>query len=1179
MRPFLYTYLFFFFGLFTSVYAQENQTYFEKYDVKSGLPESTVRDMVEDQQGYIWMATQNGLVRYDGYQYKVYQLGTQQTNLDPITNVRNIYLDKNNILWVSTNCNGLFKYNRTIDTFTQFVYPEKDIAVTYIICTDDKDGNLWGYVSKDWMTSYLWKLDKKGDFEFFGKQFKKANYTNASRFYSAVTSQSGKVWFGSNNGFYSYEGKNNPLKGYATSNIPEQTKSFPYLYEAPSESGIFWMFSLRGEAKGTKIVRFDSKANTYTYYSHFSNDSSPINYDNISIWLIQIIFQNGILEDKKNQLWFVGFDGMLRLNRKTATFDYFKTGFTYENPKAEKLIYSILETKEGNFWLTSGKGLVSFNPKTTQFERFVSNPDRAGSVLTNQNLSLKMFDHTGTLWLGFNWAGANKSNRLKSAFSIYKNKPKQSDSFPKEGGLFANGEKGYQWFNDEKYIYKWKPNTSSFSKTYSADSGETFKHKGCLTKAGDFYIATNKYLIFYNNKTGKKEKYASDKIIPDDFLVGPIEDYNGLIWLSANDKGIISFNPKTKKFKPYPYRKNREKSTSKNAGALDDARIISTYVDRQHNFWVGTNDGSINLYDPIKDCFINYLDNDDKAMRCITNIYEDTSGRFWVGTYQSGLFEFDRKKGKIIRQLSEANDLLFNEILGINEDANGFLWVTTDRGISRINPKNLAAKNFPLNTILPGNDLHLNLPQLYKLDNGNFMTMLTDGMTVFNPKDLNANPFPPKVNLENIAVINPDAKTDEFKTILTYGKKEVELSFKQNRIQFNYVGLHYDDPSANTYAYKLDGYDTNWVQAGTQRTVTYTNLSSGTYTFHVKSANSDGVWSTDNAAIKIIISPPWWKTWWAYMGYFFGFAGTMIGFAFWRAESLRQKNKILEEKVTLRTKELETKSSDLESSLQDLKSTQSQLIQSEKMASLGELTAGIAHEIQNPLNFVNNFSEVSMELFDEMQEEMVKGDLEEVNAIAADIKQNLEKINHHGKRADSIVKGMLQHSRKGSTTKEPTDINKLADEYFRLAYHGLRAKDKSFNADLVTDFDEKLPKVNVLSQDIGRVLLNLFTNAFYATHQMQKQSNESYKPVVSVTTSQMDHYIEIKVKDNGIGIPEAIQDKILQPFFTTKPTGEGTGLGLSLSYDIVVKGHNGKILIDSKEKQYTIFTIQIPKNL
>jgi len=259
-----------------------------------------------------------------------------------------------------------------------------------------------------------------------------------------------------------------------------------------------------------------------------------------------------------------------------------------------------------------------------------------------------------------------------------------------------------------------------------------------------------------------------------------------------------------------------------------------------------------------------------------------------------------------------------------------------------------------------------------------------------------------------------------------------------------------------------------------------------------------------------------------------------------------------------------------------LRQTQRQLIQSEKMASLGELTAGIAHEIQNPLNFVNNFSEINIELLDEMELELNNGDKEEAISIAGDIRQNLEKIGHHGKRADGIVKGMLQHSRASSGHKEPTDINALADEYLRLAYHGLRAKDKTFNAELVTHFDEKVPKANTIPQDVGRVLLNLFTNAFYAVHQKQKSGAANYKPTVELSTSVKDGFIDIKVKDNGTGIPEHIKDKIMQPFFTTKPTGEGTGLGLSMSYDIVVKGHGGSIDINTVEGEFTEFTISLP---
>jgi signal transduction histidine kinase len=265
----------------------------------------------------------------------------------------------------------------------------------------------------------------------------------------------------------------------------------------------------------------------------------------------------------------------------------------------------------------------------------------------------------------------------------------------------------------------------------------------------------------------------------------------------------------------------------------------------------------------------------------------------------------------------------------------------------------------------------------------------------------------------------------------------------------------------------------------------------------------------------------------------------------------------------------------IEKAYTELKSTQQQLIQSEKMASLGELTAGIAHEIQNPLNFVNNFSEVNVELIDELEQEANKGNLGEVRAITKDIKENEQKINHHGKRADAIVKGMLQHSRSSTGIKEPTDINALTDEYLRLAYHGLRAKDKTFNATLKTAFDPTLGNVNIVPQDIGRVILNLFTNGFYAVSEKSRQLNGGYEPTLFVSTKKLNGKVEIYVTDNGFGIPEKVLDKIFQPFFTTKPTGQGTGLGLSLSYDII-KAHGGELRVETKEGEYAAFVISLP---
>ncbi len=283
-------------------------------------------------------------------------------------------------------------------------------------------------------------------------------------------------------------------------------------------------------------------------------------------------------------------------------------------------------------------------------------------------------------------------------------------------------------------------------------------------------------------------------------------------------------------------------------------------------------------------------------------------------------------------------------------------------------------------------------------------------------------------------------------------------------------------------------------------------------------------------------------------------------------EELEQKRKAIEETNAALTK-----------SLEELKAAQAQLIQSEKMASLGELTAGIAHEIQNPLNFVNNFSDVSTELVDEMNEEIDNGNLEDARQIAQDLKQNLEKINHHGKRAGDIVKGMLQHSRSSSGVKELTDINALADEYLRLAYHGLRAKDKIFNAAMKTDYDESIGLIKIIPQDIGRVVLNLITNAFYAVTERKKLAVEGYEPIVTVSTKKYSDRVEVYVKDNGTGIPQKALDKIFQPFFTTKPTGQGTGLGLSLSYDIV-KAHGGEIKVNTTENEGTEFIISIPVN-
>ncbi|HWJ29097.1 MAG TPA: ATP-binding protein, partial [Flavisolibacter sp.] len=294
-------------------------------------------------------------------------------------------------------------------------------------------------------------------------------------------------------------------------------------------------------------------------------------------------------------------------------------------------------------------------------------------------------------------------------------------------------------------------------------------------------------------------------------------------------------------------------------------------------------------------------------------------------------------------------------------------------------------------------------------------------------------------------------------------------------------------------------------------------------------------------------------------------------------EQEREKQQILANQKEQLEMEVQHRTSELRKSLTDLKATQRQLIQSEKMASLGELTSGIAHELQNPLNFINNFSDVNSELIAELRNEINKGNMESAFTILEDIKENEQKVNLHGKRADIIVKNMMQHSRPSSGIKEPADINALAEDFMQLSYHNIRSKDKNFFARLEMDLDENMGSIYIIPQDIGRVMLNLYNNAFYAVNEKKKHTANSFEPTVSVCTKRFDNKIQVTVKDNGIGIPEKMINKIYQPFFTTKPTGQGTGLGLSISYNII-KAHGGELIVQSKEGEGSTFTFELNTN-
>ena len=1072
----------------------------------------------QDREGYMWLATQNGLVRYDGYQYKVYYLGADKLNPSATTNASSLYIDKQNNLWVACFKNGLFKYNRLTDSFEQFLYPTPDCHIFYINTTDN-EGNIWGTTMMNNGSRMLSKFNPANKkFELFGNKQKGNNYINAT-FYFTIQNLDGAIWVPTTNGLYKYNGSNKPFTGYFTSADTAKQAGFNPLYEAPSQPGIFWLNSFHGNDLNLKLISWDHKKNTLTEYKP---GHGPHDINTASI--------NSFYEDKRKQLWIATDSGLSKLDRKTGYITNYVPQDTIREPTKMHLT-TFSETGNGNFWLHSPVGLIYFNTATSNFQRYRANPTDPGAP-NSDDVYNQYVDHTGTFWAGYDHEGASKINKIRSAFTIYKNDPVKKNSYPADGALIMPF-KGFTLAENNKAIYKWNTIDNYFEQLYTSSKGEFIISPILAAKDGLWYFGNYKGLRVYDplKKTSVQYTFnpADSTSVCSNIIIALYQDHNGVIWVGSADKGICSFDRVSKKFKHYPYRNDQVFSTAKNRDMLDNALVETIYEDRENNLWVGTNNGSLNRFDRKTGKFISYFTYQNRAMLCTVQLLEDKKGRFWASNYLQGLFEFDRQKKIYTRHFNEQNGLLFNTVYAITEDAHGNIWLQTERGLTRINANTLAIKNFKLDEILPGYDFVSNEQALAKLNDGRFALTLKTGLAVFDPKDLDDDPNPPIVHIETILHSNPRSDRETVTRVIAYGNNKIALPYNQNRIQFNYVALHYDNPQENKYAYRLDGYDKQWVQAGTTRNVTYNNLSPGTYTFHVIAANSSGVWNKTGDSMVIVIATPWWLRWWAWLIYIALFAWAVRAYIAYRSRQLKRENMLLEEKVRLRTRQLSEQQEEiiaqrdqlsdankdlsekqeeitvqrdqLAESIDQLKSAQRQLVQSEKLASLGELTAGIAHEIQNPLNFVNNFSEVSMELVDEITEELKNGDTADAILIAADIKGNLEKIIHHGRRADGIVKNMLQHSHSGTGEKELTDINTLADEYLRLSYHGLRAKDKGFNSEMITHYDPNLPKIEVLPQDIGRVLLNLYNNAFYAINQRKKIEGTEYTPEVTVTTT------------------------------------------------------------------------------
>jgi ligand-binding sensor domain-containing protein/signal transduction histidine kinase len=1065
------------------------------------------------------------------------------------------------------------------------------------------------------VNGYMWFSSKNGIFRFDGYQM--INYKNnpldpnslASNQMDAIcTDSTGSVWVATlDAGLDKLDPSTGIFKHYRHDpKVPGSLHSDYTCALFVDQEGILWVATNEG------LDRFDSQNEKFIHYSNTPGDSTSISSNEVRT----------IYEDKKGTLW-IGTGsvystkagasnegGLNRFDRKTGTFTRYMHDPKNPNSLIDNKVSAIFEDSKGNFWVgTAGDGLHTMDRATGVFIRHSYNP--AHPEMLSRPAINKVFseadhitfikeDSTGLIWIGTSDAGANSYNPATGVTTHYQSEINGS------AWMAYSSREGIFWVSTiSGELYRVEPLKKQIPfNGLSGDQVNTFYQE----PNGNLWIGTRQGL--YINGNGKNiisryPRHLQNFSLAKNYVSIIKEDRKGNIWIGS-DVGLSFWNKSDGKVVTY-------KHDPKNTNSLGKGYIYTLYEDKQDNLWIGTTRG-LNHLIPASGSFTRYFINpNDTTMfgtNFITSIHEDNTGKLWVGTIYAGLNQYDPENNSFKRYLDNLSivfifkdrdgilwvgtnyglykydgarniftpDTEFNTNTGIQnlrsiiEDNDRFLWLTSSDRIIRINPQRNEYTIFGKNEGIFDNEF---IDQSsYKGLDGKIYFGCVNGYYAFYPTDFPKNIQPPEIIFNGFRLGDQLVKGGNSVLKDNISKmKEISLRHHQNIFSFDfaaidYATVDYSHPEGNQLLYKLENYDKNWIPASSERRAYYFNIPPGKYVFHVKAINSYGAWAEKQ--INIILLPPWWRTWWAYALYGILFVTVVFGF-----NHFQRRRILLIERQRTQKREL-AQAKEIEKAYTKLKTTQSQLIQAEKMASLGELTAGIAHEIQNPLNFVNNFSEVNTELIEEMKQELEKGNMEEVKSIAEDIAANEQKIAQHGKRADSIVKGMLQHSRKSSATKEPTDINALADEYLRLTYHGLRAKDKSFNAIMKTNFDPSIGKINAIAQELGRVLLNLLNNAFYAVNEKRKLNIHGYEPTVTVSTRKLSDKIEIRVSDNGNGIPQALQDKVFQPFFTTKPSGEGTGLGLSLSYDIVTKGHGGELKVETKEGEYTTFIIDLP---
>ena len=1085
-------------------------------------------NIVKDNEGMLWIATNYGIARYDSENIEMYG-ANQGINVPVITA---LLVDSKGRIWLASNERLMI-----LDLDRKLILELENLPGKTPVfgLEEDNEGRIW---ASDAATGY-------SIIDFDGRS---ARYFNDSEqgldpFVTPMQDEDGLMWLTSRKRLRVID-----LEKKRTYLIQGEFLKEPIYHVSQGPSNRIWI------TNGTQVTGIDKKNHQMVHLT--------ISKDTLNI-------ADFVLEDTQGNIWTVSEKGIVKRFLPDLSSS---EEFILNDSEAKEVYFPMLEDEEGQIWLTKAMngGLFKINNKNGRPGNF-SVEDGLGANQVWATLQAR----DGKTWIG-----------TYNGIDVYDPVKKQLTHFGREAGLRAarhtgltEDAQGRIWtcgnvagatiIDPEQETIQFLTRTEGIKTDSVRRITQGENGKMWLAGTGGELMAVD-----LDNSRSEFFDFRNDSISFNDFLEIDLE---GDIWVGWRDLGVQKVD----------LEKNLSYLLTAENGILA-GNIFAMDFDENNAAWLAGEKG-LQFLKADRDSIYNFSTDQGLAANDVYDVALH-KGKVYTGS-SKGFNIIDERKSETrggllwdVRTIDVNQGLNYLDVSqgSISFDNNDRLWAGVENQILTVIDE-IEQDTTASHTYITG----LNLTDENKeFHAGSYLKDKRQGFdTIWNS---NRDDFIISGNQDN-----PEEQSDiEWKDLAGpyYLPEELSLPHDENYLSFSYTSLNYDNPGSVFYRYFLEGIDKTWSPISQETTSeNYRDLPPGDYTFMVRSKGYNNIWS-EPAQFSFSIVPPWWKTWWAYLLY--GLLAILILYSIvqYRSQWLKKENRILEERVSERTAQLQK-------SIHDLENTQAQLIQSEKMASLGELTAGIAHEIQNPLNFVNNFSEVNSELIDELRQERLKDkqerDLELEDELLFDISENEKKIRHHGQRADAIVKGMLQHSRNSSTEKELTDINKLADEYLRLSYHGLRAKDKTFNAGMKTDFDESLPKVYVAPQDIGRVLLNLINNAFYAVSERKKTtSNENYQPMVIVSTEKAGKFININIIDNGRGIPSEVQEKIFQPFFTTKPSGQGTGLGLSLSYDIV-KTHGGILKLKTQHgvpvtpngntnefvEEGTTFTIQLPLDL